>query len=57
MKHKILGIIICSPLISSTITLALIPFNKEEQQTKNKFFYTTPVPLPISKRWIKPSGK
>jgi len=56
MKYKILGIITCILLISSSTTLALTPFNNDEQQTKHQFFDTTLVSLPISKVWMKTFG-
>jgi hypothetical protein len=56
MKHKIIGIIICTILISCSTTLALTPFSKDEQQRKHQFFNTTPVPLPAPKTWIKTFG-
>ncbi|VVB62269.1 Uncharacterised protein [uncultured archaeon] len=52
MKPKIIGIIICLLFISSSTTLALTPFSRDEQQTKLQFFNKTPVPLPITKRWM-----
>ena len=56
MKKKIIGIVICMLLISSTTTLALTPFSRNEQQTKHQFFDTTPLPLPTSKGWMKTFG-
>ncbi len=56
MKHKFVGIVICMLLISSTTTLALTPFRKDEQQAKHQFFDTTPVSLPTSKGWTKTFG-
>ena len=52
MKQKIIGIVICTLLISSTSTLALTPFCRDGQQTKNQFVDTTPVPLPPPTGWI-----
>ena len=43
-------------LISSTTTLALTPFSRDEQQMKHQFFDTTPAPLPTSKVWMKTFG-
>ena len=56
MKIKIVGILICILLISSTTTLALTPFSRDEQQMKHRFFDTTPILLPISKVWMKTFG-
>jgi hypothetical protein len=56
MKKRIIGILICLLLISSTTTLALTPFSRNEQLTKKQFFDTTQVPLPISKVWMKTFG-
>jgi len=56
MKHKFMGIIICTLLISSTTTFALTPFSRDEQQTKHQFSDTTPLPLPISTGWTKTFG-
>jgi hypothetical protein len=56
MKNKIVGIVICMLLISSTTTLALTPFRKNEQQMKNQFFDRIPVPLPTPKGWMKTFG-
>jgi outer membrane protein assembly factor BamB len=53
MKNKIVGIVICTLLISSSTALALMPFSRDEQQMKHQFFDTTSVPLPTSKGWIK----
>jgi hypothetical protein len=39
MKIKFVGICICTLLISSTTTLALSPFSKNEQQMKHHFCY------------------
>jgi len=57
MRKKIIGILICMLLISSTTTLALTPFNKDEQHMKHQFFDTTPVPLPTPKGWMKTFGE
>jgi len=57
MKTKIVGIAICLLLISSTTTLALTPFRKNEQQMKQQLSDTTPVPLPQPKGWMKTFGK
>ena len=56
MKIKIIGIFICILLISSSTTLALTPFSRDEQQMNHQFFDTTPVPLPISNVWMKTFG-
>jgi hypothetical protein len=56
MKKTIGGIIICILLITSTSTLALTPFNKNEKQTKNQFFDAAPIPLLTSKGWMKTYG-
>jgi len=56
MENKIVGIAICLLLISSSTTLALTPFRKNEQQTKNQFFDTTRVPLLAPKGWMKTFG-
>jgi hypothetical protein len=57
MKKKIVGIVICMLLISSTTTLALTPFNRNEQQRKHQLFDATPMPLPTSKGWMKTFGR
>jgi hypothetical protein len=56
MKRKIVGILVCMLLISSTTTLALTPLNTNEEQTKKQFFDTTPVPLLTSETWMKTFG-
>jgi hypothetical protein len=56
MRKKIIGILVCMLLISSTTTLALTPLNIDGQQTKHQVFDTTPVPLPPSKGWMKTFG-
>ena len=56
MKYKILGIIICILFISSSTTIAVTPFNNDEQQTKHQFFDTIPTPLQVSKGWVKTYG-
>jgi hypothetical protein len=56
MKIKIFSIFVCMLLILCTTTLALTPFSKNTQQTKNQFVDTTPVPLPPSERWMKTFG-
>jgi hypothetical protein len=56
MKNKIVGIVICTLLISSTTTLALTPFSRIEQQTKNQVSETTSVLLPTSTGWMKTFG-
>jgi hypothetical protein len=56
MKVRIVGILICSLLISSTTTLAFTPVSRDDQEMKHQFFVTTPVPLPISKGWMKTFG-
>ena len=56
LKYKILGIIICILFISSSTTIAVTPFSNDEQQTKHQFFDTTPIPLQVSKGWIKTYG-
>lgn len=56
MKKKIVGIVICMLLISSTSTLALTPFCRDGQQMKHQFVDRTPVPLPTSKGWMKTFG-
>jgi hypothetical protein len=40
-------------LISSTTTLALSPFSKNEQQMKHHFFDTMSIPSLTSKGWMK----
>ncbi|VVB61851.1 Uncharacterised protein [uncultured archaeon] len=57
MKNKIVGIVICMLMIFNTTTLALTPFSRDEQQTKHQFFNKTPVPLPITKRWMITFGE
>ena len=57
MIKKIVGIAICLLLISSTTTLALTPFRKNEQQMKQQLSDTTPVPLPQPKGWMKTFGE
>lgn len=57
MKKKIVGIVICMLLISSTSTLALTPFCRDGQQMKHQLFVDrTPVTLPTSKGWMKTFG-
>ncbi len=56
MRNKIAIFLICTLLISSTTSLALTPFSRDEQQMKHQFFDTTPVPLPTSKGWMKTFG-
>jgi hypothetical protein len=56
MKRKLMGIFVCMLMISSTTTLALTPFSKDEQQTKNQFYDTNSVPLPTSNGWMKTFG-
>jgi hypothetical protein len=56
MRNKIVGIVICTLLISSTTTLALTPFSRIEQQTKNQVSETTSVLLPTSTGWMKTFG-
>jgi len=56
MKNKIIGIVICMLLISSTTTLALTPLSRNEQQAKQQFFDPTPSSLIASKGWIKNFG-
>jgi hypothetical protein len=56
MLKKLVGIFICMLFISSTTTLALTSFNRNELQKKHSYFDTIPVPLPISKRWMKTFG-
>jgi hypothetical protein len=56
MKNKIIGIVICMLLISSTTTLAVIPLHKNEQQMKNQLFDTTNPKLSIG-GWIKTFGR
>jgi hypothetical protein len=56
MNYKIVGIVICTLLISSTTPLALTPFSRDEQQAKHQFFDTTPVPLPPPNGWMKTFG-
>ncbi len=56
MKKKIVIFLICTLLISSTTSLALIPFSRDEKQIKNRFFNTTPGLLSASKGWMKTFG-
>jgi hypothetical protein len=56
MKKIIVGICVCLLLILSTTTIALTPFSRNEQQTKNQLVYTTPDPLLASKGWMKTFG-
>lgn len=53
MKIKLVGILTCMLMISSTITLASTQVSQDEQQMKHQFFDTTPVLLPLSKVWMK----
>lgn len=57
MKYKILGIIICMVLISSTPTLAVTPFSQDKQQTFHPFFNRIPVPFSKSGGWMKTFGR
>jgi len=56
MRKKITIFLICSLLISSTTTLALTTYNRNEQQINHRFFDKTPVSLPLSKRWSRTFG-
>ena len=56
MKITLVGILICTLLISSSTTLAFTPFTRDEKQMKYQFFDTTPVPLPKSTGWMKTFG-
>lgn len=56
MKHKIIGIVICTLLISSTTTLALTSFRINKQLIKNQFVGRTPVPLLTPRGWMKTFG-
>ncbi|VVB60598.1 Uncharacterised protein [uncultured archaeon] len=56
MKIKTASIFVCMLFILSTTALALTPFSRNEQQTKNELVYTTPVPLPTFKGWMKTFG-
>ena len=56
MRKRIEIFLICMLLISSTTSLALTPFNRNDQQMKDYFFDTKPVLLPQSKGWMKTFG-
>jgi hypothetical protein len=57
MRNKIIGIFVCILMIScTTMTFALTPFSRDEQQVKHQFFDTAPAPLPLSKGWLKTFG-
>ena len=56
MKIKIVTIVVCILLFSSTTTLALTTYNRDEQQIKHRFFDTTPVPLPVNEAWNRTFG-
>jgi len=47
MKIKLVGILICMLMISSTTTFASTQVNRDTQQTKNQFFDTTSMLLPM----------
>jgi len=55
MKNKIIGIVICMLLIFSSTTLALTPFNRNEQQTKHRLFDTS-IPVSSPGGWTKTFG-
>jgi hypothetical protein len=56
MRKKITIFLISALLISSTTTLAFTTFNRDEQEMKNVFFDTKPVPLPVPKGWNRTFG-
>jgi hypothetical protein len=56
MKIKIVSIFVCLLLILSATALALTPFSKNTQKTKNQFLDTTPIPFPSSNGWMKTFG-
>ena len=56
LKYEILVIVTSILLTLSSPTLALTPFNNDEQQTKHQFFAAAPVPFPLSKVWMKTFG-
>jgi predicted secreted protein len=56
MRRKIIGIFVCMLLISSTTTLALTPFSRNEQKTDHHVFHKIPIPLPTSNGWMKTFG-
>jgi hypothetical protein len=56
MIIKLVGILICTLLISSSTTLAFTPFSRNEKQMKYQFFDTPSVPLPTSVGWMKTFG-
>ena len=53
MRNKIAIFLICTLLVSSTTSLALTPFCRDEQQIKHQFFETKQVLLSTSKGWMK----
>jgi hypothetical protein len=53
MTLKLVGILICLLLISSSTTLAFTPFSRDEKQMKYQFFDTPSVPLPTSVGWME----
>jgi hypothetical protein len=56
LRKRIGIILIFMLLISSSTTLALTTFSRDEKQIKNSFFDTTPIPLTRSKGWVKTFG-
>jgi len=56
MSNKIVGVIICLLLISSTTTLALTPFSKDKQQIKHQYLDKKLDPLLKPKTWNKTFG-
>ena len=56
MREKMVVFLICVLLVFSTASLALTPFDSNEQQMKNSYFNTTPVPIYLSKGWMKTFG-
>ena len=55
MGCKIIGIIVCLLLVSSTNVVGLTPVISNEHQTLNPFFTLRPIPL-SSKGWMKSFG-
>jgi len=56
MRKKIIVYLICTLLIFSTTSIALTPFNIDEQQMKQGFFDATLDPLSNSYGWMKTFG-
>ena len=53
---KIVSVCVCVLLMLSSTTMALTSFKRDEQQTKNQYVDTAPIPLPTSGGWMKTFG-